>query len=77
MLKNASSQTNSVAIFIRNKTFIWKQFTSASKKYQTAALAYKTSYYKNFVCGSSSLKLTQKTSLLLLRRNVVNSTIIL
>jgi len=31
------------------------------KKYQTTALAYKTSYYKNFVCGSSSLKLTQKT----------------
>ena len=56
------------------------------KKYQTAALAYKTSYYKNFVCGSISLKLTQKTCICgsshisaaaAAKENAVNSTVIL
>ena len=55
------------------------------KKYQTAALAYKTSYYKNFVCGTSSLKLTQKTCVCgsshtaaaAAKENVVNSIVIL
>ena len=55
------------------------------KKNQTTALAYKPSYYKNFVCGSSSLKLTQKTCICVssytaaaaAKENVVNPTVML